>query len=102
MLYKVQTNFHEELLSEFYKKLTDGTIQNQKPDGSFIVKAMKEAKFVNSTTLSWYEECFCSTPFAHELDTIYDTYFYNFRTIVVQNIADDIKGNSFWNYLEKK
>jgi len=102
MLYKVQTNFHEDLLEEFYKNLNNGTIQNQEPDGPFIVSAMKEAKFINPTTLSWYEECFCATPFAHERETVYNTYFHNFQTQIVESMADDIHGNSFWDYLKTK
>jgi hypothetical protein len=33
MIYSVKARFIEEKMGEFYRKLTDGTIQNQKPDG---------------------------------------------------------------------
>ena len=43
MIYKVQAKIIEEKIPEFFSKLTDGTISNQKPDGQEIVAAMKRA-----------------------------------------------------------
>ena len=33
MIYKVKAKFNFDKAKEFHKKLTDGTIQKQKPDG---------------------------------------------------------------------
>lgn len=33
VFYSIKAQFIEEKLGEFYQKLTDGTISNQKPDG---------------------------------------------------------------------
>ncbi len=33
MIYKVVAKFDKNKTKEFYEKLTDGTIQKQKPDG---------------------------------------------------------------------
>ena len=44
MFYAVRARFDEKVVPEFYKKLTDGTVQNQKPDGIEIVESMKRAK----------------------------------------------------------
>lgn len=33
MLYRVRAGFSEEKMPEFFKKLTDGSIAEQKPDG---------------------------------------------------------------------
>ena len=46
MLYKVQAKIVEENLDKFYKKLNDGTIYNQIPDGKEIVASMKRAKLI--------------------------------------------------------
>ena len=44
MIYSVTARYIEKKMEEFYQKLTDGTIQNQKPDGYEIVNSMKQAK----------------------------------------------------------
>ena len=35
--YKVKARYKKEKVYEFFKKLTDGTITNQKPDGKEII-----------------------------------------------------------------
>ncbi len=52
-------------MGEFYQKLTDGTIQNQKPDGQEIVNSMKRAKITAPKIIQWAEMCFCPTPLKH-------------------------------------
>lgn len=100
MLYKVEAKFHTDLLAEFFTKLTDGSIQEQEPDGSTMLKAMKEAKITRGNTIGWYEVCYCATPFAHERKTVYDTYLYDFKTGVVAEVKDDISGESFWEHMK--
>ena len=102
MLYRVEAKFHNDLLKEFFTKLTDGTIENQKPDGLEIIASMKRAKLKDNNCLEWYERCFCATPLKHERETIYDTYLYDFQTTLVDEIKEDIEGNSFWEYMESK
>ena len=102
MLYRVEAKFHNDLLKEFFTKLTDGTIENQKPDGLEILASMKRAKIKDDFSLEWYETCFCATPLKHERETIYDTYLYAFKTTVVDEIKDDIEGNYFWEYMKSK
>jgi hypothetical protein len=36
VIYSVKARYIEKKMGEFYQKLTDGTIQNQKPDGEEI------------------------------------------------------------------
>ena len=100
MLYKVQAKIHKNKMKAFFTALTDGSIASQKPDGSYIVTAMQQALMQNDDTLSWYEACYCETPFKHERATVYDTYLYNFTAIEVDGVKDDIEGRSFWEYLE--
>ena len=101
MLYKVEAKFHTENLSLFFADLTNGTICNQKPDGSTMVKAMKTAIMIGENRLAWYENCLCDTPLKHERETVYDKYFFDFKTTLVQEAKDDIEGDSFWEYLER-
>jgi hypothetical protein len=102
MLYRVESKFHNDLLKEFFSKLSDGTIENQKPDGSEIVASMKRAKIKDNLSLEWCEKCFCATPLKHERESIYDTYLYTFQSTLVDELKDDIEGNSFWEYMELK
>jgi hypothetical protein len=102
MLYKVKVNFHPEHISDLFAKLTDSTIENQKPDGLEIIASMQRAIKTNNKTVEWYENCLCDTPLKHERETIYDTYFYNFETKLVSDIKQDIVGEPFWVYMEKQ
>ena len=72
MIYSVKARYIEKKIGEFYQKLTDGTIQNQKPDGEEIVAAMRRAKITESNIIQWSEMCFCPTPLKHERETVYD------------------------------
>jgi len=101
MIYSVKARFVEEKMVEFYQKLTDGTIQNQKPDGQEIVNSMKRAKITQPNTIQWSEMCFCSPPLKHERETIYN----NFLTDMTTEIIDDYKeydGELFMDFLEKQ
>jgi len=101
MIYSVKARFIEEKMPEFYQKLTDGTIQNQKPDGQEIVNSMKRAKITQPNTIQWSEMCFCSPPLKHERETIYN----NFLTDMTTKIIDDYEeydGELFIDFLEKQ
>ena len=43
MIYKIRARIIEDKLGEFFAKLTDGTIKNQKPEGKEIFSSMKRA-----------------------------------------------------------
>jgi len=101
MIYSVKARFIEDKMAEFYQKLTDGTIQNQKPDGQEIVNSMKRAKITQPNTIQWSEMCFCSPPLKHERETIYN----NFLTDMTTEIIDDYReydGELFMGFLEKQ
>jgi len=101
MIYSVKARFVEDKMVEFYQKLTDGTIQNQKPDGQEIVNSMKRAKITQPNTIQWSEMCFCSPPLKHERETIYN----NFLTDMTTKIIDDYEeydGELFMGFLEKQ
>ena len=96
--YKVRAKYKEEKVSEFFEKLTDGTVSNQKPDGKEIVFSMKRAKIVAPWIIEWFEICYCKTPLKHERETVYDFYLFDMNTELVDDYGD-VKGESFWSYL---
>ena len=101
MFYSVKAQYIEEKLGEFYQKLTDGTIQNQKPDGNEIINSMKRAKITAPKTIEWSEMCFCPTPLKHERETIYNNFLTDLETQTIDDYVE-FDGESFFDFLEKK
>jgi len=99
MNYQVTAKFHKDQLAEFFKKLSDGTIESQKPDGAEILNSMKRAIIKEDESLKWFETCFCATPLKHERETIYDTYFYEMKITLVEK-HQELQGKLFWDYME--
>ena len=100
MIYRVRARFQTETAGVFLKKLTDGTIGRQIPDGSEIVASMKRAVVNDAGEVEWTELCFCGTPLAHERATILDTHFDNITTEVVQAHAR-YRGVPFMEHLKQ-
>ena len=98
MLYRIRAKIIEEKTAEFLKKLTDGSIEKQKPDGQEIVASMQRAKIIAPGVIEWSEICYCPTPLAHERATVYDHFLSEIQTEEISSEAD-IKGDSFWDYL---
>ena len=100
MIYSVKAKFSAEKMKEFFQKLTDGTIENQKPDGAEILSSMKRAKITEPGVIQWTEMCFCPTPLKHERQTIYDHFLMDLQT---QTIDDNVEfvGESFFDFLKK-
>ncbi len=101
MIYTVKARYIEDRLNEFYERLTDGTILNQKPDGKEIVDAMHRAKITSPGVIEWSEKCFCPTPLKHECETVYDHYLTNIETEISDTYVD-FDGESFMNLLSKQ
>ena len=101
MIYKVKARIIENKVGEFYSKLTDGTIENQKPDGEEIISAMKSAVQTQSGFAEWYETCFCPTPLQHERETQYDFYFSEMTTELVDDYGE-VEGDSLWSYMASR
>ena len=98
MYYVVTARFKPETAAGFYEKLTDGTIQNQKPDGKEIVASMRRAKFSQEGTVRWSEVCYCPTPLQHERETVYDRFFDDIQTKEVEDYVE-FEGDEFMNRL---
>lgn len=101
MIYSVKAKFIEEKMGEFYRKLTDGTIQNQKPDGQEIINSMKRAKITAPNTIQWSEMCFCSLPLKHERETVYNHFLTDLETEIIEDYTE-FEGELFLEFLEKQ
>ncbi len=101
MFYSIKAQYIEEKMGEFYQKLTDGTIQNQKPDGIEIVNSMKRAKITAPKIIQWSEMCFCPTPLKHERETRYNNFLIDLETKTIDNYVE-FDGESFFDFLERQ
>ena len=100
-IYSVKARYIKEKMQEFYQKLTDGTIQNQKPDGQEIINSMKRAKKTELNVIQWFEMCFCSPPLKHERETIYNQFLNEMETKIIDDYVK-YKGELFMDFLAKK
>ncbi len=101
MIYSVKAQYIEEKMGEFYQKLTDGTIQNQKPDGYEIVNSMKRAKITAPKIIQWSEMCLCPTPLKHERETVYNHFLTDMETEIVDDYME-FDGESFMDFIAKQ
>jgi hypothetical protein len=101
MIYKVKARVIDETIGEFYRKLADGTVAKQRPDGEEIVASMKRAVLTGPGVAEWYEMCFCPTPLNHERQTQYDFYFTDMTTAEADGYFE-IQGESLWPYMASK
>ncbi len=101
MIYKVKAKVIEERIGEFYRKLADGTVSEQRPDGEEIVASMKRAVLTAPGVAEWYEMCFCPTPLYHERQTQYDFYFTDMTTELT-DARGEIQGASLRSYMPSK
>ena len=101
MIYKVKARVIDETIGEFYRKLADGTVAKQRPDGEEIVASMKRAVLTGPDIAEWYEMCFCPTPLEHERQTQYDFYFTDMTTEPANGYGE-IQGASLWSHMASR
>ena len=101
MIYKVKARVIDGNLGEFYRKLADGTVAKQRPDGEEILASMKRAVLTGPGVAEWYEMCFCPTPLQHERQTQYDFYFTDMTTEEAEGYGE-VQGESLWSYMDSK
>ena len=99
MVYRGKAEIRESEAAAFYRALTDGTIQQQKPDGAEIVSAMRAAKITAPGRVEWYGTCFCESPLKHERETVYDKYLADITTEPMEDYGA-VHGGSFLSCLE--
>lgn len=98
MFYRVTARLRTETGADFLRKLTDGTIESQSPDGREIVSAMNRAVLSDGGNVSWSEACYCRTPLAHERATVFDKHFEALETEVIEGYQH-YDGRPFMEYL---
>jgi hypothetical protein len=100
MIFHVRAKFREDTAAAFLAKLTDGTIENQRPDGRELVASMKRAVVSEDGLIEWSEMCYCDPPLAHERATVLDSHF---DDISVESIDahENYRGRSFLDYLRE-
>jgi hypothetical protein len=98
MFYSVKARYISSGLAEFHRKLTNGTILRQRPDGQEIVESMRRARLTEDGMVQWSEVCYCSPPLEHERQTVYDHYFTEIETKVVDGYVQ-FDGQPFMNFL---
>jgi len=99
MIYSIKAKFMEEKMKEFFQMLNDGSIENQKPDGSEILSSMKRTKITEPGVIQWSEMCFCSTPLKHERQTVYDKFFSDMEIKIIDDY-EEYEGESFFDYFK--
>ena len=75
MYYRVTARLKPETAEDYQRKLTDGTIQSQRPDGREIVDSMNRAVLTDDGRALFSIACHCQTPLAHERATVFDEHF---------------------------
>ncbi len=98
MFYRVRATLKENTAIDFLRKLKDETISAQKPDGKEIIDSMNRAVLTNDGHVEWSEVCYCHTPLLHERTTVYDQYFDDFTTEVIESY-EEFDGRPFMEYL---
>ena len=98
MIFHVRAKFRADTAAEFLAKLTDGTINNQRPDGPEMVASMKRAVVNSEDRIEWSESCYCEPPLAHESATVLD---FHFEDIVAEPIEAHapFEGHPFMDHL---
>ena len=98
MIYAVKARYISDRLPEFYGRLTDGSIQCQRPDGEEICASMERARITAPGVVEWTELCFCSPPLQHERATVYDRYFTDLNIVKISGHRE-LVGHSFVDFL---
>ena len=93
-IYRVTARLKAETAGALRRKLDDGSIAAQPPDGQEMVDAFGRATVTESGDVRWSETCYCPTPLAHERATVLDRFFENLTTEPIGK-SKDISGVSW-------
>ena len=99
MIYRVTARFRPDTAAELRRRLDDGSIAAQEPDGQEIVESLHRAVVTESGEVQWSEMCFCDPPLAHERATVLDRYFDGIATEAIEDYTRD-QGQSFMEYVQ--
>jgi len=101
MFYRVTATLNAELALDFLQELTDGTIKTQRPDGAEIVDSMNRAVIADNGVVRFSSMCFCSTPLAHEIATVYDKHFTEMKIEPIDGYQN-FDGRPFMDHLRAR
>lgn len=93
-----RARFKVETSAIFLQKLTDGSIERQRPDGPELAASMNRAVVTPFGDVAWSELCYCQPPLQHERITVLDHHFDH----LTREVIDDHKhydGQPFMEYL---
>jgi hypothetical protein len=99
MIYRVTARFRTDTADELRRRLDDGSIAAQQPDGQEIVDSLQRAVMTDSGDVTWSEMCFCDSPLAHERATVLDQYFDAVTSEPIEDYEQD-DGRSFMEHLQ--
>ena len=99
MIYRVTARFRPDTAAELRRRLDDGSIAAQQPDGQEIVDSLHRAVMTDSGDVQWSEMCFCDSPLAHERATILDRFFADVTTEPIKDY-ERYDGRPFMEYLQ--
>lgn len=99
MHYTATARIIPDTAADFLCKLTDGTIESQKPDGKEIVASMNRAVIDEEGVVRWSEVCYCPAPLQHERETVYNQHFTDIETKEVEGYVD-FEGRPLMEFLE--
>lgn len=98
MYYRVTAKLKPETARDFLRKLTDGTIQSQRPDGGEIVESMNRAVQAEDGNTVLSIACHCHTPLAHERVTVLNHHFDDLQTELIEGYQN-FDGQPFMEHL---
>ncbi len=99
VIYRVTARFRNDTAADLRRKLDDGSIAAQQPDGREIVDSLHRAVVTRSGEVQWSEMCFCNPPLAHERATILDRYFDGVTTEPIE-AYERFDGEPFMEHLQ--
>ena len=100
MHYTVQARLIPGTAADFLRKLTDGTVEKQKPYGKEVVASMQRAVIDEEGVVRWSEVCYCPTPLEQERANVYDQHFTAIETEEVEDYVE-FEGEALMEYLER-
>ncbi len=97
-IYRVTARLKADTAGNLRRKLDDGSIAAQQPDGQEMVDAFGRATVTKSGDVRWSETCYCPTPLAHERATVLDRFFEDLTAEPIETYQR-YEGRPFLEYL---
>ena len=99
VIYRVTARFRNDTATELRRRLDDGSIAAQQPDGQEIIDSLHRAIITPAGDVQWSEMCFCDPPLTHERATILDHHFDAITTEAIKDY-ERYDGQPFMEHLQ--